>query len=122
MKIDEIVDDFSQGKIEEKSEIQGAAEVLFEDQFDARTKLSSIDLRTRLSDSQIPNIAICDEFSKLGVIPDANSFTRNIKRLNVSIDGKGRQELVQIASGVLQQQQGMGMWDRFKGFFQPQQK
>lgn len=118
-RLEDELDDFAVQTVEQKSEIQGAAEVLFEDKEDASTKLSSVDMRTRLNDSQIPCIAVADELSKLGVIPAANSFTRNVKRLNISLNGEGRKELVSIGSGVVQAERGGGMIDGLKRLFMP---
>ena len=60
--------------------------------------LSDIDFNTRLKSWEISNCIIFDEFKQLGILPHWANLTRILKRLNISRDGKGRGEKVQIAS------------------------
>lgn len=81
--------------------------------------LSNIDMNTRLEDVQVSGISRSEELADLGVIPSVRGFTKKIKRHNVSLDGKGRGEIVQVANGLQQQKQGGGFMDRLTGLFKP---
>ena len=63
--------------------------------------MSDVDFNTRLSSDEIGAILIIDEFKRLGLIPMHHGLTRQIKRLNVSRDGKGRAEKTAIATSLI---------------------
>jgi len=66
---------------------------------------SSIDMRTRLTASQIPSLAGLDVLSKMGVYPkEISRIGRSVKRLAVSLSGKGRQEMVDITRNTAEKE------------------
>lgn len=70
---------------------------------------SSIDTRTRLSQTQIPSLVGLDVLAISGVYPKTFArIGRSVKRLSVSIKGHGRTEMVDIVKGVRQQQAEAG--------------
>lgn len=63
-------------------------------------KMSGIDLRSRLHPAEISGLLAIDTLVNFKFIPDrCLQFTRQKKRLAVSIQGKGRNEIVDIAAG-----------------------
>ncbi len=60
--------------------------------------MSNIDFNARLRDSEASACVIIDELKALGILPSSVSITRLKKRLSVSLEGKGREEKVKIAS------------------------
>ena len=63
-------------------------------------KMSGIDLRSRLHPAEISGLLAIDTLVNFKFIPDrCLQFTRQKKRLAVSIQGKGRTEIVDIAAG-----------------------
>ncbi len=64
---------------------------------DDKNNRSSIDLNTRLNQEEISCCLIIDELVLAGIL-DAG-ITRQLKRLNISHKGKGREEKVNIAIG-----------------------
>ncbi len=90
------------------------------DEVDKHTLQSGIDLKARLRTIEVKNIGAFDSLVPLGVIPpDCLAFTRQVKRLSVSIDGKGRQEFVDVVAGKREQDArlaGGGLGDKIRGF------
>lgn len=81
-------------------------------------KFSSIDLKTRLAEIEIGAIIAVDSLVALDFLPTEVSFiTRSKKRLNVSKNGQGRSEIVQVAQGINEQSQGKSMIDRLGNMF-----
>jgi hypothetical protein len=67
------------------------------DEFNIKDKTTTIDLMTRLSDFEISNILAIDSLVMLDFLPkDFLNFTRQKKRLNVSLGGEGRKEIIRI--------------------------
>jgi hypothetical protein len=85
---------------QEISELQGSLQELNNDDFDARRKVSGIDLRTRLYNSEITAILVIDTLVSFNFLPTTIApLTISKKRLNVSRDGLGRKEIVDIVQG-----------------------
>ncbi len=64
------------------------------------SRMTAIDLRARLHYVEIANVLALDSLVALGVCPtECLAFTRQKKRLSVSLDGKGRDDIVQIVAG-----------------------
>ena len=78
---------------------------------------SKIDMRSRLSASEIPAILALDIAVSMGALPkDCSKLTRSKKRLAVSIRGKGREEMVQMATSEMNKKSEMvSMLDKMKG-------
>ncbi len=95
-----------QEPIAEQSEM---AQVL--NNLDSNDKLGH---NARLTDIQIKNIVIMDEFISLGLFSkDKASLTAGIKVLSISKDGKGREEKVAISSAT----QSAKLGKEGQGFF-----
>lgn len=87
------------------------AKQINEDEYDEKTKMSGIDLRSRLHYNEISGILALDTLVSFGYIEETNlNFTRKKKRLNVSLNGKGRQEHVEISTGRKEVEAKRGMF------------
>ena len=87
----------------EPSDLSETFKELNSDIVDAE-QFSSIDTRTRLTASQVPSLVALDLLTQCGVIPNKyNRIGRGVKRLSVSIGGKGREEMVQVVQGINEQ-------------------
>lgn len=107
--IEELISDVGGEKMfADKTEIGEAFANLDEDTQDA-DKMSNIDLNTRLTGDEISCITIIDEFVRMGILPEEAGITRQTKRLNISRDGKGRAEKVQIASAGIEREKVSGL-------------
>jgi hypothetical protein len=101
--------------IKEKTELGEVFENLDHDTEDQAGQ-SKIDFNTRLSSTFISAIGIFDELRDMGISEGKISNKR--KRLNVSLDGKGRTEKVTISSATVQRRESAGM---LGGLVQPKQ-
>lgn len=83
------------------------------------TRMSGIDMRARLHPMSLPFYGALDSLVGFRIAPQqCLAFTRQMKRLSVSIKGLGRQEIVQLVGGKKEQDAKMGGFgDRMKGFF-----
>jgi len=104
------------------TELGEAMKELDDDTVDPNTRMSRIDMRSRLHPMEISSILAMDTLVALKVIPSSClAFTLQKKRLNVSLMGQGRKEKVEMAVGKREQdaKTGMmgGMIDKAKGFF-----
>lgn len=85
------------------------------------TKMTSIDMRGRLHHAEVSSILALDALVSLQVCPSAMlSFTRRKKRLSVSVDGKGRTEIVNLVTGK-QELESKKLGDRVMGMFKPKE-
>lgn len=106
--------------INESSQIADTLKELNDDKLD-ESSFSSIDTKTRLASHEVSNIVIVDGLVALNFLPaEVSVITRSKKRLAVSLDGKGRQEIVQIAAGMLNREENAGFGDRIKNLFSNQ--
>lgn len=88
---------------QEPSDLRETFKELNADMVDS-DNFSSIDTRTRLTASQVPSLVALDLLTQCGVLPfKYNRIGRGVKRLSVSIQGKGRSEMVQIVQGIQEQ-------------------
>jgi len=86
--------------ISEPTELGESLKELNSDTIDNNSRMSGIDLRTRLSMFEIAPILATDALVAFKFLPvDCLSFTRQKKRLAVSLDGKGRSEIVEVIGG-----------------------
>jgi len=70
----------------------------------ATNRVSNIDMRSRLHPIEVPSILAVDTLVAFKLLPiSCLGFTRQKKRLSVSIEGKGRQEIVDIVAGKREQ-------------------
>jgi hypothetical protein len=92
------------------------------DNLDISTRMSGIDMRARLVNFEVQSVLALDALVALGVLPTkCLAFSRQKKRLSVSVMGKGREEIVSLVAGKreLEAKTSMmgGIGDKFKGFF-----
>jgi len=89
---------------------------LNKDEIDAQSRMTGIDMRSRLHYAEISSILALDALVALGVCHTKMlSFTRQKKRLTVSLQGLGRQEIVSIVGGK-REHDTQTIGDKFKGF------
>ena len=70
------------------------------DNIEPNTRMSGIDMRARLHYLEASSVLALDALVALKVLPiDCLAFSRQKKRLSVSIAGKGREEIVEIVGG-----------------------
>lgn len=116
------VQDGATQNIIQTSELADSLKELNDDTLDLTTRQSGIDLRTRLHPFEINSILAIDTLVSLGVLPiKCLSYTRQKKRLAVSLLGKGRDDIVKVVSGKRELEQSMspggGMGDKIAGWF-----
>ena len=91
---------------------------LNDDHLDPGTRMSNIDMRTRLGWSEIPSLLCIDSLVAFKFLPtNCLTLTRQKKRLNVSLKGEGRKEIVSIVAGKREQEansMGGGFWNGLK--------
>jgi len=82
------------------TELGESLKELNDDNLDPKSRMSGIDLRSRLHYLEISSILAVDSLVGFKFLPTSClSFTRQKKRLAVSQDGKGRQDIVTIVGG-----------------------
>jgi len=98
----------------EPTELGESLRELNNDSIQLETNMSAIDMRTRLSAFEIGSILALDTLVAMRILPiSCLAFTRQKKRLNVSLKGEGRAEIVDIVSGkrINDTLRGGGMFD-----------
>lgn len=86
--------------INQSTELGDSLKELNQDDLDRRTRMSGIDMRARLHPAELPNIVALDALVALQILPSkCLAFTRQKKRLSVSLQGQGREEIVKIVGG-----------------------
>lgn len=82
------------------TELGDSLKELNKDVLDKITNMSGMDMRARLNPIEISSILALDSLVALRFLPlDALRITRQKKRLSVSQNGKGREEIVSIVQG-----------------------
>ena len=103
--------------IQESSDLSESLKQLNDDTTEPSSRMSGIDMRTRLHLTEIPSILACDTLVAFDFLPqDCLKFTRQKKRLAVSLKGEGRKEIVSIVQGKQEQESGRSVFDKMKGF------
>lgn len=120
-KIDQKFSD-SVTNITQGTELEGSLKELNADQINIDTRMSAIDMRTRLASFEISAVLAVDSLVALGVLPQkCLPLSTQKKRLNVSEGGKGREEMVQLVAGKREQDAKMsgmgGLASGVKNFF-----
>jgi hypothetical protein len=86
--------------ITQATELGESLKELNQDEIEPTTRMSGIDMRARLHFLEANSILAIDSLVSFGILPlRCLSFTRQKKRLSVSISGKGREEIVKIVGG-----------------------
>lgn len=102
------------------SELSESLKELNQDIIDYGSRQSGIDLRARLHPFEVQSVLALDALVALGILPTRTlAFSRQKKRLSVSIQGKGREEIVSLVAGKreLEAKTGIaGFGDRVKNF------
>ena len=81
------------------------------------TRMTSIDMRSRLHHVEISFVLQLDSLVALGICPtECLSVTRQKKRLSVSLDGKGRDDIVQVVAGKREMDAKKGFMGGMQGF------
>ncbi len=115
------IDDGTTQNIIQTSELADSLKELNNDLLDAATRQSGIDMRTRLHPFEINSILAIDTLVSLGVLPTkCLAYTRQKKRLAVSLLGKGRDDIVKVVSGKRELEQSMsagGFGEKVAGWF-----
>ena len=117
-QLDDIIDS-SEMMLKEKTELGEVMDNLDNDEIDKNTNMSKIDMNTRLSGGQIASVLIFDELQRMGIFSPKCAITRQLKRLSISKDGKGRAEKVEIVRGQREQVNQSGFGSKLASLFQP---
>jgi hypothetical protein len=116
-------DDDSVSDIIQPSELGDAMKELNKDELDQETQMSGIDMRSRLHPIEVGNILALDSLVNFKCLPKhCLNFTRQKKRLSVSILGKGRTEIVDIVTGQRDHNEAKGFGEKMAGFFGKKKK
>jgi hypothetical protein len=105
----------------EETELGAVMKSMDSDTMDDKTMMSSIDFNSRLSEPQVGACLVIDQLKHMGVLPANINITQGLKRLNVSLGGKGREEKVEIVVGQRAQQSGSGVMGKLGSLFQKKQ-
>lgn len=82
-----------------------------------RNKMSGIDLRAILHPSEVNFVLALDALVIMGVLPQkCLGFTRQKKRLSVSMNGKGREQIVDLVAGKREGDKEKGFGGIKEGF------
>ena len=108
--------------ITQGTELEGSLKELNADSINPETRMSQIDMRTRLASFEISAVLAVDSLVAFGVLPQkCLPLSTQKKRLNVSEGGKGREEMVQLVAGKREQDAKVGAMGGFasgvKSFF-----
>ena len=104
---EETLDDvLNSANVSERTEMGEVFDNLDNDTPNPDTKLNKIDFNTRLTNTEINNIMIFEELRNMGIMPDEATLTQQKKRLNISLNGAGRQEKVSIATASVDAKRG----------------
>ncbi len=106
--------------LEQKTELREVFDNLDSDVVDKKTKMSTVDFNTRLTQKQISACLIFDEFVRMGILEKEWGITRQLKRLATSRDGLSRREKVAIVANERDFRSGGNFGDKLKGLFQRQ--
>lgn len=113
--------------ITQNTELEGSLKELNADTINPDTRMSQIDMRTRLHPIEISAVLAVDSLVALGVLPQkCLPLSTQKKRLNVSELGKGRTEMVELVAGKREADIKAGTFGRIgdgiKSFFGMGQK
>lgn len=120
--LDQQIDHIQKGMIMEKSQLREVFENMDDDTVDPVSSMSKIDFNTRLTDTEIRAILVFDELQRIGIMPKNAGISRQLKRLKVSQDGKGRGEKVDMVRAEIGSQREGGFVNGIKRLFTPQSR
>lgn len=108
--------------ITQATELGETLRELNKDEIESHTGMSGIDMKSRLHYIEVSSILAMDSLVALRVLPSkCLAFTRQKKRLAVSLDGQGRKEMVDVVGRKHEEDRakanaGGGMGQAVKGF------
>ena len=109
--------------VQESTELGDSLKELNNDAIEPGTRMSGIDLRSRLHYMEVGSLLAVDSLVYFKVLPiECLGFTRQKKRISVSLAGAGRDDIVKITSGQREHNEnvaggGRSMFDKIKGVF-----
>ena len=111
----QVMGNFDKGitPVQAPTELGETLRELNKDNIDPQTRMSGIDMRSRLHYAEVGSVLALDALVALGVLPTkCLAFSRQKKRLSVSVGGKGRDDFIAVVSGKREMDKakaGMGM-------------
>jgi len=113
------LDDGNQ-QVFKRGDLESAIHHLFTDRFDEKTRRSTIDMIANLESEQAMNISKFESLCVLGFFPSRLAFmSGKVKAMSVSIDARGRNDVVNLTRQNTEIASGAGVWDRIKNVFSP---
>lgn len=107
--------------VEEPSELAEVVRELNDDRIREDMQMSDIDMKSRLHSIEVPQILAVDSLVSLNFLPPSClPFTRQKKRLSVSLNGEGRNDIIKIVAGKRElegESMGKSMINRLGGIF-----
>lgn len=107
--------------IHQPTELGDSLKELNLDSIEPVSRMSGIDMRSRLHHAEVSSVLALDSLVSLGVLPTkCLAFTRQKKRLAVSLEGKGREDIVNIVAGKREDEAKRGVsgfGERIGNFF-----
>ena len=101
--------------ITQSTELEGSLKELNADAVNPETRMSAIDMRSRLHNIEISAVLAVDTLVAFGVLPQkCLSLSTQKKRLNVSELGQGRKEMVELVAGKTERDMKMGTMGKMK--------
>lgn len=108
-------------EVSQPTELGESLKELNTDSIDPVSNMTSMDMRSRLGGMEVGSILALDTLVAMRFLPSKTiNITRQKKRLSVSLDGKGRAEIVDIVAGKreIDNEKGFGGFgERLKGMF-----
>ncbi len=99
--------------VNQNSELEGSLKELNADSINPDTRMSQIDMRSRLHAIEISSVLAVDVLVGFSVLPQkCLILSTQKKRLNVSEQGQGRKEMVEIVTGKTDRDIKMGSMGR----------
>jgi hypothetical protein len=113
---------YSEGQISitEPPEISEVIKEVFADKIDVDTSMSSMDMKANMHAVEAVSVNIFDALVSFHFLPQsALPLSRQKKRLSLSVDGKGIDSAVEIATAGIERKGGAGFLERVKNVFVP---
>ncbi len=106
--------------IVQATELGEAIRELNDDTINPESRMSNVDFKARLHYAELPSVLAMDALVAFKALPPlCLAFTRQKKRLSVSLGGKGREEMVSMVHGKKEQDikiGGGGFMDKIRNF------
>ena len=87
------------------------------DVIEPENNMSSMDMKSRLTHTQVLGIVRISWLSSVGFLPEeCRSLGRSVQRNSISINGLGRRESIEIVSGIQEQKKQGGIGEKIRQF------